>query len=146
MTIKGPPPKPGAVRRNLPKLEDSVIPRRAEDDKTLYGPDLPREKAWCQRTKEWWLKWRLSDVAPFLEWSDWESLMETAIMHNQLWMELIPPSAVTTFAAEIRRRCAAFGYTYEDRAKLRMHFSDVDKTPQSEAVNLAQVDYRSIVD
>jgi hypothetical protein len=147
MTIKGPPPKAGAVRRNLPKLEDAVIPRRGKDDTRLYGPDLPLDKMWCPRTKEWYEKWRRSDVAPFLEWSDWESLLETALMHNELWLGLIPPSSVTTYAAEIRRRCSAFGYTYEDRAKLRMHFADVEDAPQAgRDINSANIDYKSLVE
>lgn len=142
MPLPGPIPKEDPARNNPRKVPDLIVERRT--DSKLYGPDLPSDKAWCHQTKEWWLKWRKSDIAPKLEWSDWEALKETALLHNDLWMGLVPAGSVPTYMGEIRRRVAAYGYTIEDRLKMQIKFASKDDLPSGNPV--PQIDYKSLVD
>jgi len=92
--------------------------------------------------------------------TDWEYMLETALLHNMLWNP-VPQNPATTggrarngavsatqLAAEIRQRVQKFGATFEDRLKLRMSI----QTPQSEqefneevADLAATIDYTSLI-
>ena len=54
--------------------------------------------------------------------SDWDFLLDTALMHHAMWSK-----SQWTLAAEVRLRVAKFGATPEDRARLRMQFADADE-------------------
>lgn len=127
MGFPGPSPKPDdeRERRNAPTFSTTSI--RA--DGRLHGPRLPKDHAWCEQTQKWWEVWRRSPQAMVMTDTDWEYMLETAILHNMLWSP--PKSTETTprrngavsatqLAAEIRQRVAKFGATFEDRLKLRM--------------------------
>lgn len=118
-------PKDDSVRqrRNAPPIPTTILDRRTDNE--LIGPDLPKEFAWGKRTREWWDMWRRSEIAPRLEKSDWEHLMDTAVLHNEYWSRTLASNGMVAYAAEMRRRVAAFGATLEDRLKLRIKFADV---------------------
>jgi hypothetical protein len=144
MAYKGVPPKDDDARqrRNAPIFDKTPV----KWDGIVRGPELPGPYAWCNRTKEWWQMWRESPQAMVMHDSDWESMLETALLHNRLWSNPSgqTPQALTNLTAEIRRRVAAFGATFEDRLKLRMSIS----SPATEAAEEAQIkaDAESAVD
>jgi len=131
VAINGPAPKARGdrERRNAPTFSDTKIVA----DGKLRGPRLPRDYDWCERTREWWETWRRSGNAMVMSDTDWEHLLETALLHNMLWSPKNPTSkfgavSATQLAAEIRQRVTKLGATIEDRMKLRMSIT----TPQSE--------------
>lgn len=147
MLYKGLPPDPNHVRRHKPMYEDKFLARRT--DRKLLGPNLPDNITWSDRTKEWWKTWRRSEIAAIFEPSDWESLLETAVLHNMYWSGDLDNRYMVSTAAEIRRRVAAYGATYEDRLKLRLKFAPPPEgeegTEQSTKSNLKSgVDYKGM--
>lgn len=85
-------------------------------------PPLPAEMDWHPRTREWWAMWGRSPQAEHFMESDWDFLMDTALMHHAMWEK-----GQWTLAAEVRLRVAKYGATPEDRARLRMHFAEADE-------------------
>jgi hypothetical protein len=88
------------------------------DEKQLRGPDLPPladEEDWHPVTQKWWLSWRRSDQAGSFAETDWDFLLDTALMHNAMWSR-----GRWEFAAEVRLRVAKFGATLDDRRRLQM--------------------------
>jgi len=138
MPITGPEPKDDdqRVRRNVPTFDKVVL----SWDGLRRGPNLPRDTEWSKATKEWWNAWRNSAQAMVMGETDWETLKEAALVHNMIHQPKtkivdgevvhVPISAteLTNLLAELRRRVAAFGATFEDRKKLRMHI----ETPSNE--------------
>lgn len=144
MAIKGPMPKDDAVRRNEPTFSKLVV----EWDGVVRGPELPKIRigetrinkdgtftqeymTWNERTVEWYEMWRRSPQAMVWVESDWEHMLETALIHHKLWdgfAENLKPTEISNLSNELRRRMAPLGSTFEDRRKLRL---DV-KTPNDE--------------
>jgi hypothetical protein len=129
MAGMGPPPKPRKVRRNADPIAQTVLRwERAE------APELPtfeiehdgdlREFTWPARTREWWQMWIDSPQAEHFGSSDWQYLLDTALIHARLWRGDL------SAAAELRLRVAAFGATPADRARLRMVFAEADGADQ----------------
>lgn len=140
-------PKDDSVRqrRNAPPIPTTILDRRKDNE--LIGPDLPKEFSWGKRTREWWDMWRRSEIAPRMEKSDWEHLMDTANLHNEYWSRTLPPASMTSYAAEIRRRVAAFGATLEDRLKLRIKFADTEESQKEPLkTSVPQSNYRDLLE
>jgi len=102
----------------------------AQDDE-LRGPDLPDGvlpdgEDWHQRTLVWWTTWRRSPQAQTFTATDWDFLIDTALMHHTMWSK-----GRWEFASELRLRAAKFGATPEDRARLRMQITTEDKAAPS---------------
>lgn len=99
------------------------------------GPELPEDRNWCQRTREWWDVWRNSPQSMVMLPTDWELMLETAVLHNMLWNPGKNAGAVsvTQLSGEIRRRVAAYGASFEDRVKLRMEIETPDMLSKEEA-------------
>lgn len=112
MAGRGPAPKPVLQRESRTQARNDAATKLTADG-DVRGPDLP-EGAWHPRTLEWWDTWRRSAQAQVLTPTDWDALMETAILHSELW------SGDTKVAGELRLRVAKFGATVEDRMRLRM--------------------------
>ena len=134
MAGHGPPPKPDAerARRNAPPVpEVSVTP-----DDVLRGPDLPDDLrdaegdhlSWPSMTRRWWLNWRRSPQAQSFTATDWDFLLETALLHRDFVL------GDARVASELRLRVAKFGATPEDRLRLRMSI-----TPPAAPVTTASV-------
>ena len=85
-----------------------------EADGELHGPDLPEAIKWPAPTKSWWDNWRRSPQALLLTQTDWDFLLDTALLHARFW------EGDAAVAAELRLRVAKFGATPEDRARLRL--------------------------
>ncbi len=116
MAGRGPAPKDPAtrVRRNADPKPTSVV--TADDE--LRGLPLPDDaipEPWHPRTLAWWDTWRRSAQAQAFTATDWDFLIDTALMHHTMWSK-----GRWEFASELRLRAAKFGATPEDRARLRM--------------------------
>jgi len=61
--------------------------------------------------------------------SDWDFLLDTALLHTQMW------NGDTKLAAEIRLRVSAFGSTPEARLRLKLKI-DNDAAEITQTVNM----------
>lgn len=121
MAGRGPAPKDPAKRRR--RNADPVPTTVVADDGSVHGPELPAGAEWPTQTRAWWETWRSSPQAQTFTDTDWSFLLDTALLHAELW------SGNGAVAAELRLRVAKFGATPEDRARLRIQVGDPDTKP-----------------
>lgn len=121
MAGRGPAPKDPAKRRrrNADPLPTQVV----ADDGVVRGPELPDEFEWSDPTRRWWETWRTSPQAQAFTSTDWDFLLDTALLHAEYW------AGNTSVGAELRLRVAKFGATPEDRARLRLHIGEREEDP-----------------
>jgi hypothetical protein len=117
MAGHGPAPKDPVTRRRRNIAPPSTV---ISVDDEIRGPDLPVDvlpdhEQWHPRTREWWRTWRRSPQAQAFTATDWDFLIDTALMHHTMWLK-----GRWEFASELRLRAAKFGATPEDRQRLRM--------------------------
>jgi hypothetical protein len=119
MAGRGPAPKVEGERRrrNVKPAAGTVV----VDDGEVRGPDLPAGYDWPAPTREWWATWRSSPQASAFTDTDWGFLVDTALLHAELW------AGNAACASELRLRVAKFGATPEDRARLRMSIEAPDQ-------------------
>ncbi|MFB7672936.1 hypothetical protein ACFC26_16160 [Kitasatospora purpeofusca] len=125
----GPAPKDPSrrARRNKDPQAQTVLRfERAEapelpDFRINTGEDGLVEFVWPERTREWWEMWKASPQAEHFSSTDWEFLLDTALIHAKVW------TGDLSAAPELRLRVAKFGATMEDRARLRMQFAAADE-------------------
>lgn len=87
-----------------------------------HQPSLPGGASkWPERTRDWWNVWGSSPQSEHFTATDWEFLLETALLHAKFW------AGDMSVASELRLRVAKMGATPEDRARLRMMFADADE-------------------
>lgn len=128
MAGNGPPPKDPSkrARRNKDVVQLRVIPavaapqpelptryRKREDEDGTWRDEID----WPLATKEWWLMWGRSPLAPDFTETDWSELLVAALLHAE-FME-----GEYKLASELRLRTAKFGATPEDRLRLRITFA-----------------------
>ncbi|WP_030407527.1 phage terminase small subunit [Streptomyces albus] len=128
MAGRGPQPKnPNRrARTNKDPIDQTIL--RFEH---AEPPELPAlkmrvegelvEVEWPDRTLAWWEMWKRSPQAEHFSSTDWDFLLDTALIHARLW------SGEVSAAPELRLRVAKFGATPEDRARLRMQFAQADE-------------------
>lgn len=134
MAGRGPAPKRNRSRPNDTARRAAEF-ERVEADGEVRGPDLPAGFDWPSRTLEWWHTWRVSPQAVTFTDSDWQFLLDTAMLHAELW------SGNAAVASELRLRVAKFGATPEDRLRLRLEVeSQADQAPK--VARRAQADAR----
>jgi len=97
-------------RRNAEPVATTVV----SEDGQLRGPSLPKSRRWPAQTQAWWTTWRVCAQSQTFTKSDWDFLLDSAILHAALW------EGHLAAATELRLRVAKFGATPEDRARLRM--------------------------
>jgi hypothetical protein len=114
---QGPPP---TDRRRRARTNSEPVPLRIVHAQPVGQPDLP-EAEWPPVTREWWCMWGGSPLSAEFTSTDWAFLLDTALLHAQLW------GGNMSVAAELRLRVAKFGATPEDRARLRITFADADE-------------------
>ena len=128
MANRGPAPKPELTReRDNARREAATT--KVTDDGVLRGKPLPKETAWHPRTVAWWATWRKSPLAQTFTESDWDFLLDTALLHTEMW------NGETKLAAEIRLRVSAFGSTPEARLRLKLKI-DNDAAEITQTVNM----------
>lgn len=121
MAGRGPAPKDPAIRRrrNVDPVQAIVV----AGDGEIRGPELPADVKWPAPTLKWWNAWRRSAQAQTFTETDWDFLVDTALLHARFW------SGDASVAAELRLRVAKFGATPEDRARLRLSVGEPEKKP-----------------
>lgn len=122
MAGRGPAPKnPNRRARNNSDPNPTTILRFEEAEQPEL-PELPGGEKWSPRTQDWWQMWAESPQAEIFGSTDWDFLLDTALIHNDVWgflnFDRLP---------ELRIRVAKFGATPEDRARLRMQFAEADE-------------------
>lgn len=121
MAGKGRPKSEDAIRDKDHK--DKVPRTKVKASAELRGFDLPEGYEWHPRTIAWWDTWRRSALSSNFGGTDWDFLLETAVLHTALWM------GNGSVASELRLRVAKFGATPEDRLRLRIDVESPDVKP-----------------
>jgi hypothetical protein len=116
MAGRGPAPKDPATRRRRNVSSVPTITLTVDDQ--TRGPDLPDGFSWPEQTRRWWETWRKSPQAQAMTDTDWDFLLDSALLHAELW------NGNGSVAAELRLRVAKFGATPEDRARLRIQVGE----------------------
>ncbi len=96
-------------------------------DGELRGFALPKTvdgDPWHPATRKWWDIWRRSPQAQRMIDTDWQFLLDTALLHHTMWSR-----GRTDLAGELRLRAAKFGATLEDRLRLKLTIENPDSTP-----------------
>jgi len=112
MAGRGPAPKPVLARESRTKAREEAATKVATDG-IVRGPDLP-SGSWPEQTLAWWQTWRTSPMAQTFGATDWDFLLDTALLHAEMW------SGNLAVAGELRIRMAKFGATPEDRLRLKI--------------------------
>jgi hypothetical protein len=112
MPGRGPAPKKERTRPNDTARRSAEFTTLLADGE-LRGPELP-DGDWHPRTLDWWTTWRKSPMAATFIDADWSFLLDTAMLHSEMWQ------GETKHAAEIRLRVGKLAGTPEDRLRLRM--------------------------
>ncbi len=124
----GPPPKDPSKRAR--KNKDVVALRVVEVQPTAQ-PELPsftimvtvddqvvtQEFEWPAMTRDWWAMLAHHPLAAEFIDTDWAYLLETARLHAEFW------NGKLSLAPELRLREAKYGFTPDDRARLRLQFA-----------------------
>lgn len=124
----GPAPKDPSKRARRNK---DVVALRVVEVQAVEQPELPaftvmvtidgemvtQEFEWPAMTRDWWAMLAHHPLAPEFIETDWAYLMETARLHAEFW------TGKMSLAAELRLREAKYGFTPEDRARLRIQFA-----------------------
>lgn len=118
MAGRGPAPKQPGRRARANK---DPVPLRVIHAEPVAQPELPGSYEWPARTRTWWRMWAESPLSADFTQTDWDFLLDTAVLHAQFW------SGDTKVAPELRLRVAKFGATPEDRARLRITFAQADE-------------------
>lgn len=127
-----------AGRGGPPKADGRRARRNAQPETTTFEsefseqPHLPQDFDWPAPTRDWWISWGIHPMAETFTESDWQFLLDTALLHAAVWgkgdLKQLP---------ELRLRVAKYGVTPEDRARLRIQFADAnakDKPKRSDDV------------
>jgi len=121
IAIAGMGPAPKANGRRARKNKDAV-PSTTVRFERADQPQLPEiDEPWHPQTLAWWKMWADSPLSDNFGTTDWEFLLDTALIHHWYW------SGDQRVAGELRLRVAKFGATPEDRARLRIQFADADQ-------------------
>lgn len=83
-------------------------------------PPLPDGFPWPEATLSWWALWGASPQAAEFGPTDWDFLMDTALIHADVW------SGNLNRLPELRLRVAKFGATPEDRARLKIAYAQAE--------------------
>lgn len=119
MAGRGMAPKGTRARARDSKRRDDEL-QRVEADGELRGPGLPDGVLpdgddWHIRTRLWWDTWRRSPQSQTFIDTDWDFLLDTALLHHVMWTK-----GRWEFASEVRLRAAKYGATPEDRMRLKL--------------------------
>ena len=128
MAGRGPAPKDPARRARMNK---DALALRVVEITTAEKPDLPEFDveikvdgdsvmvpfSWPAATRDWWAMLEFHPLADEFTVLDWSYLMDTARIHAGFWHGSV------ALASELRLREAKYGFTPEDRARLRIQFA-----------------------
>lgn len=122
MAGHGPAPKDP---RRRARVNADPIPTTLLRSEAAAQPPLPRAPNWLgpwpAQTRRWWAVWGASPQAEHFSSTDWDFLLDTALLHATVWAGEVKQ------LPELRLRVAKLGATMEDRARLRMQFAQADE-------------------
>ena len=108
-----------ASQPELPTFDVQV-----EDD----GELISQAFVWPEATRRWWATWGAEPLAQDFTATDWDFLLDTALLHAKVWgagdLKLLP---------ELRLRVSKMGATGEDRARLRVSYAAADEADEKRA-------------
>lgn len=97
------------------------------------GRLISQEFVWPPATRRWWDTWGSEPMAKDFTATDWDFLLDTALLHAKVWgrgaLNLLP---------ELRLRVAKMGATSEDRARLRITYAAADEAEKKGAASSAR--------
>ena len=133
MAGRGPQPKDPSnrVRRNA-----DPVGLRVYTADPVAQPDLPefdiqvevdgellaQRFVWPEATRRWWSTWGDEPMAQDFTATDWDFLLDTALLHAKVW-----GNGELKLLTELRLRVAKMGATSEDRARLRITYAQADE-------------------
>lgn len=120
MAGRGPAPKATPLARPNDEARKRQDFEQIRADGQLRGPELPGSVDWHPMTVKWWDTWRLSAQAQTFAPTDWDFLLDTAMLHTAYWLGSV------AVASELRLRVSKFGATVEDRMRLRVQAAGPD--------------------
>lgn len=89
------------------------------------GAMISTKFVWPEATRRWWATWGAEPMAQDFTATDWDFLLDTALLHAKVWgagdLKLLP---------ELRLRVAKMGATSEDRARLRIAYAAADEADE----------------
>lgn len=104
------------VQPELPQFDVQV-----EDGGKLISQSF----VWPEATRRWWATWGAEPLAQDFTATDWDFLLDTALLHAKVWgagdLKSLP---------ELRLRVAKMGATGEDRARLRITYAAADEADE----------------
>lgn len=113
----GPRPKAPEVRKRKNVRSTAVD---VYSDKPVKPPSLPQyrpgKKKWPAVTKKWWAMWKAEPVSALFNATDWDYLLDTAVLHAAYWAD-----GELRHGVELRRRTENFGATISDRHRLQIN-------------------------
>lgn len=125
MAGHGPAPKDPSKRA---RKNSDPIPLRVVDAPVTVKPELPEFNVavtiddeivyqpfeWPEQTRQWWADLDSHPLKDTFFETDWSYLLDTARLHAEFWLGNLK------LAPELRLREAKYGFTPEDRARLRI--------------------------
>ena len=128
MAGRGPAPKDPNARARRNK---DVVPLRVVEVEPAVKPDLPEFSVqvevdgeltsqrfeWPEATRQWWAALDLHPLQHEFIDTDWSYLLDTARLHAAFWLGDLK------LGPELRLREAKYGFTPEDRLRLRIQFA-----------------------
>lgn len=136
MAGRGPAPKPEDQRagKSAPPVPITHLGLRPAKQ-----PALPRSVEWPAQTRKWWAMWRRSAQAQLFTDTDWDFLLDTALLHREVWLGDLRA------LQELRLRVAKLGATPEDRLRLRMQLApEAETQPKQRSKESARTKYAGL--
>jgi hypothetical protein len=125
MAGKGPRPKEIQNLASRSRLKARADGMRVFTAAPAEQPPLPDCIDWPAITQSWWATWGAEPMAADFRPTDWDFLLDTALLHAKVWGE-----GDTKLLAELRLRVAKMGATSEDRARLRITYAQADEAEE----------------
>jgi hypothetical protein len=82
------------------------------------GELVTQEFEWPVQTRQWWRMLASHPLLPEFTDMDWSYLLDTARLHASFWMGRLD------LASELRLREAKYGFTPDDRLRLRISYAE----------------------
>jgi hypothetical protein len=123
MAGRGFAPSGTRSRENDQRRDEAAVMKVNPDDiergfdLPVLEPDVLGDRTWPAMTRRWWARWRKSPQAQTFTETDWDFLLETALIHRAFILGDLKQ------AAELRLRVAKYGATPEDRMRLRLQIT-----------------------
>ena len=89
------------------------------------GELISQAFVWPEATRRWWATWGAEPMAQDFTATDWDFLLDTALLHAKVW-----GAGDLKLLSELRLRVAKMGATTEDRARLRIAYAAADEADE----------------